>query len=69
MQLILVNYQPLQPAFSGQFPTGVNMQVKKLVLSALLSVSFFFGYINVTFAETVAVKGGLIFIADDGLWQ
>jgi hypothetical protein len=43
------------------------MQAKKLILSFILSVSFLFGYINVTFAESVATKGGLIFIADKGL--
>ncbi len=43
------------------------MRTKKLILSFILSLSFLFGYINATFAESVAVKGGLIFIADGGL--
>jgi len=43
------------------------MQAKKLTLSFILSLSFLFGYTNATFAESVAVKGGLIFIADGGL--
>jgi hypothetical protein len=43
------------------------MQAKKLLLSSLLSASFLFGCINLATAESVAVKGGLIFIADGGL--
>jgi hypothetical protein len=43
------------------------MQAKKLILSFILSISFLFGYINATFADSVAAKGGLIFIADGGL--
>ena len=43
------------------------MQAKKLILSSVLLVFFLLGYINVAFAESVAAKGGLIFIADGGL--
>lgn len=43
------------------------MQVKKLLVSSLLSASFLFGHVNLASAESVAVKGGLIFIADGGL--
>jgi hypothetical protein len=43
------------------------MQSKSLMLSLILSLAFLFGYINTTFADSVAAKGGLIFIADGGL--
>lgn len=43
------------------------MQAKKLLLSSILSVSFLFGCVNLASADSVAVKGGLIFIADGGL--
>lgn len=43
------------------------MQAKRLILSSVFSASFLLGYINVAFAENVAAKGGLIFIADGGL--
>jgi hypothetical protein len=43
------------------------MQTKKTLLSSVLSTLFLLGSINSASAESVAVKGGLIFIADGGL--
>lgn len=43
------------------------MPIKKLIFQVVLLLSFLIGNISVIFAESVAVKGDLVFIADGGL--